>query len=787
MSAAHDRTPSSGHPANRLAGSSSPYLLQHAHNPVDWYPWGEEAFGEARRRGVPIFLSIGYSTCYWCHVMERESFEDAATARLMNGRMVCVKLDREERPDLDDIYMAATVAMTGQGGWPMSVFLEPDTLRPFFCGTYYPREPMHGRPTFQRVVEGITDAFHAQREDVRAQAARLAGAVGEQLADERARVALGMGTIEDALSRVLALFDPVHGGFGSAPKFPQCVFLEFLLDVRGIADGETRAAVDRCVKTTLDGMAAGGIHDHVGGGFHRYSVDASWTVPHFEKMLYDQAQMVSVYQRASRELGEPWYHRVALRAASFVGQELTDPAGGLWSAVDAEVEGREGLNYLWTPGQVRAVAPEPEASLMIRAFSLDQPPNFRDPHHPDDAPSWVLRMPGTPLVVSSREGMAEGEWGSALMGAVAGYLVDARRARPSPRVDTKVLASWNGMAFSALALLEGRAGGAGAPGSDLLARFSRALDRLTTPAHGLLRAPGVPAFLEDYGAMASACVAVARASAAAPAQVRAALLDRARAFIEHAVRGCTEGSGDGVRIFDAPSSPDLFVRACSTHDGAMPSGYSLFLHGLLDVAEESSAEEAGRLRGVAASLLSAMSGRIAESPVGSINSVRALLRLVRAAPELAASLADVAPGGGLPASLRVVSSATAVEVLATEERIVLAEDAPAQFTLRVRIRPGFHVIAADPGGGGPASLVPFRVGVFHGSGVVAYADYPQGSPLSGYGNAGAYEGEFDLPVALERSGAWSGTPLLMVTFQACSDTECLAPARVELDIALDRG
>lgn len=765
-------------PANRLAASTSPYLLQHAHNPVDWYPWGEEAFAESRRRDVPIFLSIGYSTCYWCHVMERESFEDEATAKLMNERLVCIKLDREERPDLDDIYMAATVAMTGQGGWPMSVFLEPDTLRPFFCGTYYPKEPMHGRPTFMRVVEGITDAYRNQREDVRTQAARLAQSVEEQLAAPAAPAAIGVEVVEEALSRVLGVFDPVNGGFGSAPKFPQAVFLEFLLDVRDIVDDDTRTAIDRCVKTTLDAMAMGGIHDHVGGGFHRYSVDATWTVPHFEKMLYDQAQMLSIYGRTAAVFDDAWYRSIVLQTFDFLTREMTSPEQFFYSAIDAEVDGREGSNYLWTPRQVRDALQPAQSDLAVAMFSLDEPPNFRDPHHPEVAPSHVLRMSSRPEPLAQQLAVSPIELISK-MRDISRALLGTRDQRPRPRTDTKVLACWNALMYQALGKVFARGkGDKGFPG--LSGTVLRHLGVLARPDGSMMRVGGTYGFLEDYASMASACVA---ASHQAVGEHRSELLGHASMLVEAARVKFMAGAHGSLRIFDAPPSPDLFIRACSTHDGAMPCGFSLFLHALLDLAEVSPPEEAARLRGICVDLLRTMSARIAENPVGTVNSVRALLRLIRTAPHLAESLqVGTAPTPVNP----IVSSATAVEVLATDERIALAEGIPAQLSIRVRIKPGYHLIAADPGENAPPTLVPFRVRTMNGAGVEAYADYPPGTPIAAAPDVLVYAGDFDLTIALERTGAWSGTPLLVVTCQACSDTECLAPAQLELDIALDR-
>jgi hypothetical protein len=313
------------------------------------------------------------------------------------------------------------------------------------------------------------------------------------------------------------------------------------------------------------------------------------------------------------------------------------------------------------------------------------------------------------------------------------------------------------------------------------AQLLTTLSLLTSPDNSLLRTTGTPGFLEDHAAMISACIAAATAPDTPPND-RTALLSRARTLTTNALDRFTSRDADSLRAFDAPASPDLFVRACSTHDGAMPCGFSLFLHALLDLAVVSDAHEARRLRSTAASLLRTLSARIAESPVGCVNSVRALLRLLRAAPGLATTLADAAPSR---AHTAVTSSATVVEVLATDERIAPAENAPAQLSIRVRIKPGHHLIAAEPGDG-HASLVPFRVGVFNGTGVVAYADYPPGTPLAGPDDALVYTHDFDLTIALERKGPWSGTPLLFVQFQACSETACLAPTRVELDIALER-
>ncbi|MCA9304425.1 MAG: thioredoxin domain-containing protein, partial [Phycisphaerales bacterium] len=278
-------TPADPRHTNRLIHESSPYLLQHAHNPVDWRPWCDEAFAEAERRGVAVFLSIGYSTCYWCHVMERECFEDDAIAQQMNDRFVCIKVDREQRPDIDDLYMAATQIFTGSGGWPMSVFLDPQTRKPFWCGTYFPPTPMHGRPSFPQILEGLSNAYTEKHDEIREQSESIADAVREQLTLDTSPVPVGVPQITRTTTALLTQFDRTNGGFGGAPKFPQPVYLQYLLDVRAITDPQTQDAIDAVVRKTLDAMAIGGINDQAGGGFHRYSVDATWTVPHFEKML----------------------------------------------------------------------------------------------------------------------------------------------------------------------------------------------------------------------------------------------------------------------------------------------------------------------------------------------------------------------------------------------------------------------------------------------------------------------------------------------------------------------
>ena len=416
--------------ANRLAEETSPYLLQHKDNPVDWYPWGPEALGRARETDRPILLSIGYSACHWCHVMERESFEDPETASYMNEHFVPIKVDREERPDVDSIYMEAVQGMTGHGGWPLTAFLDPDGV-PFYGGTYFPPEPRQGMPSFRMVMEAVVESWTTQRERIRASADRIReqlGAIGriEPSDDEPSPEIL------DAATRKLrTLADMRHGGFGSAPKFPPASALELLL-ARGVTD---------VVETTLDAMAHGGIYDQIGGGFARYSVDDAWLVPHFEKMLYDNALLARTYLHAWQALGHDRYRRVCEETLVWALREMRGPEGGFHSALDADSEGEEGRFYLWTPDQIRealeGVGSPGLADEVIAYYGVTEEGNFEGRN--------ILHVPGGPAAVPP-EGLDEARR--------ALYTYRSRRIWPGK--DDKRLCSWNALMIGALA----EAGGA---------------------------------------------------------------------------------------------------------------------------------------------------------------------------------------------------------------------------------------------------------------------------------------------------------------------------------------
>ncbi|HKZ14315.1 MAG TPA: thioredoxin domain-containing protein, partial [Solirubrobacterales bacterium] len=349
--------------ANRLAAETSPYLLQHRDNPVDWYPWGEEALGRARGEDLPILLSVGYSACHWCHVMERESFEDEATAAFMNENFVCVKVDREERPDVDAIYMEAVQAFTGQGGWPMTVFLDPEGV-PFYGGTYFPPDDSRGMPSFRIVMEAVLEAFRGKRDEIRERAVTMVGRL-EAPAKLAPGGVPGPERLAEAVTTLLGRADPANGGFGGAPKFPPASSLELLL-----SRGEGLEQVER----TLDAMLAGGIYDQLGGGFARYAVDSAWLVPHFEKMLYDNGLLARAYLHAWQVLGHERYRRVCEETLDWMLREMRGPEGGFYSAYDADSEGEEGKFYVWTPEEIRAVVPD--ADEVLTYYGVTDAGNF---------------------------------------------------------------------------------------------------------------------------------------------------------------------------------------------------------------------------------------------------------------------------------------------------------------------------------------------------------------------------------------------------------------------------
>jgi uncharacterized protein YyaL (SSP411 family) len=420
---------------NRLAGETSPYLLQHAHNPVDWFPWGPDALTRARLLDRPIFLSIGYAACHWCHVMERESFEDEATAAFLNARFIAIKVDREERPDLDQIYMSAVQAMTGGGGWPMSVFLTPDG-RPFYGGTYFPKVPTHGLPSFRQLLEGIDRAWRDQRSDLEQSAAQLVAQLASQ-ARNAAGPAPGPDLLDTAVTLIERSFDATNGGWGGAPKFPQPMTIELLL--RRAAAGDRRALP--VARRTLDRMADGGIRDQLGGGFHRYATDAIWLVPHFEQMLYDNAQLARVYLHAWAFTGDARYRDVATGTLTYILRRLTTDSGAFAASEDADTEGVEGSTYVWSGDEVREVLGD-DAAIFMTAYGVTDRGNWEG--------ATILSRTRSTDQLANLYGLSVKEVEGRLAAARSRLLL-RRDARPQPGRDDKALAAWNGLAIGALA------------------------------------------------------------------------------------------------------------------------------------------------------------------------------------------------------------------------------------------------------------------------------------------------------------------------------------------------
>jgi len=422
--------------ANRLIGETSPYLLQHAHNPVDWYPWGEEALTKAQAEDKPIFLSIGYSACHWCHVMAHESFEDPDTAAIMNTHFVNIKVDREERSDLDSIYMEAVVAMTGGGGWPMSVFLTPDGV-PFYGGTYFPPTDRHGMPAFKRVLVSIAEAYQNQREQIEQGGQQLKARLDHTLALRADPAGLSPETFDKAHRGLARSFDSTYGGFGGAPKFPQPMNLEFLLRYHHrTGDPNALSMVD----LTLTQMASGGIYDQLGGGFHRYSTDARWLVPHFEKMLYDNALLARVYLHAWQVTGRPLYQRIVEETLDYVMREMTDPAGGFYSTQDADSEGEEGKFFLWTPEEVKSLLGSPEGEIFCNYFDVAPSGNFEG--------KSILNVKLDMAAAAAAAQTSEDRF-RATIDQGRQQLFQAREGRVKPGRDDKVLTAWNGLMLAA--------------------------------------------------------------------------------------------------------------------------------------------------------------------------------------------------------------------------------------------------------------------------------------------------------------------------------------------------
>ncbi|WP_246023588.1 thioredoxin domain-containing protein [Nocardia yunnanensis] len=566
---------------NRLSGATSPYLRQHAGNPVDWREWGPEALAEAAQRDVPILLSIGYASCHWCHVMAHESFEDAATAELMNAKFVCVKVDREERPDLDAVYMNATVAMTGQGGWPMTCFLTPEG-EPFYCGTYYPKTPRHGMPSFTQLLTAVDETWRNRRDEVNTAAAQVGEALRQQTAGlPDAEIAVGAELLAPAVGTVLKDLDSQHGGFGGAPKFPPSALLEGLLrHYERTGD----PGVLQAVSFTCEAMARGGIYDQLRGGFARYSVDAAWVVPHFEKMLYDNAQLLRVYAHLARRGPDALARRVTRETVEFLLTDLGTEQGAFASALDADTHlepgkpGVEGATYVWTPAELNGELGALEGGWAAELFGVTTAGTFEHgtsvlTRYADPNPADVERFE----VIRAR-------------------LSEARSRRPQPERDDKVVTAWNGMAIVALA----EAGAAlGHPEwIDAAARCARYLLDAHVSDGRVCRAslggvPGTaPGVLEDYAWLALALLALHQTA-------DAEWLAHAQRLLDAAITHFADPETPGSWFDTADDAETLLTRPRDPLDGATPAGTSVLAEALLTASAIADTEPAARYRHLA--------------------------------------------------------------------------------------------------------------------------------------------------------------------------------------------
>ena len=722
---------------NRLVHETSPYLLLHAHNPVDWYPWSDEALERAKKENKLIFLSVGYSTCYWCHVMERRVFSNPEIAEMMNKDFINIKIDREERPDLDEIYMTATQLLTQRGGWPNSVFLTPD-LKPFYAGTYFPPTDMPGRPGFPTILDAVHEAWVTREAEVIESANQISDTI--EMATSRGFTALtakplNRSLITGALDYLRTAYSHAYGGFGNAPKFPSPANLELLLsEYERTPDAE----VLEMVKHTLDMMAYGGMYDQIGGGFHRYSVDAKWLVPHFEKMLYDNAQLAKVYLRAYQLTQEPRYQRVAEEIFGFVFREMTSPEGGFYSALDAETDAEEGKYYVWTADEIEGVLGKKEAKPFGDVYGVQKGPNFEGKN--------VLYVPeGTAAentlvsVASARE-----------------KLLAARAKREYPLLDTKIIVNWNGLMIDALAY-----------GYQVLGE-ERYLTAATKATHFILDTVRKPdgelwhtytagitkqdAYLDDYAFFVKGLLGLYRATG------EEQWLKLAKALTDTMIQLFWDDKNGGF-YYTRADAKHLIVRTKKPYDSAIPSGNAVAVENLVGLGMDYQNYAEKTLRTFAESM--------SQAPSSFMYALFALNQYLFLQEGL--------------------SSATVPLVTATTQ-VKSKEDEILNIELHLKIASGWH-INANPVG--QANLIPTTLAVDTDTFMeIIDVAYPNGrSARFEFSDEflNVYEGNLTIPLKLKlKPNAIPKTNAqvtLKLTYQPCNETECLLPRT--LDIPLD--
>ncbi|MBD3420465.1 MAG: DUF255 domain-containing protein [Chitinivibrionales bacterium] len=614
--------------ANRLINETSPYLLQHAHNPVDWYPWGEQAFTRARNENKPIFLSIGYAACHWCHVMEHESFENKEIAAYVNDHFISIKVDREERPDIDNIYMTAVQLLTGSGGWPLSAFLTPD-LKPFYGGTYFPPEDKYGRIGFKSLLRKLVDTWHNEHHRITQSSEAITAALAQYENQQKSIGAtVPKDILEQAVEDLSGSFDPEWGGFGGAPKFPQSMAIAALLRTYRQTGNKKHLLA---ATITLDKMAQGGMYDHLGGGFHRYSTDREWLVPHFEKMLYDNALLTDAYLEAYQLTHTPAYREVAAEVLAYVLDDMVDESGAFHSTRDADNAGQEGMYYVWTQAEIMSILGEKEGGLFCELYNINEQGNFAS-HEAYHTAQNILHLSGPKRAFAERKGIPWNEF-AARLAEWKGALLEVRSRRIAPAKDDKIIVAWNGLMISTCAhgyqvLGDKRYLAAALRASQFISTRMMEGDHLLRIARNDTRK--VPAFLDDYAHFANACVDVYEAS------FEVKWLELARRLTDRMIADFRDEADHGF-FYTATHHTDLLNRSKSWYDGATPAGNSIAAYVLLRLAKLLDKKE---YLLCAEQTINANAGGITKIPQGHLAMIRSI-DFLRSPP------AEIALAGGI--------------------------------------------------------------------------------------------------------------------------------------------
>ena len=733
---------------NRLVHETSPYLLLHAHNPVDWYPWGDEAIELAKKENKLIFLSVGYATCYWCHVMERKVFSNPEIAEMMNENFINIKIDREERPDLDEIYMTATQLLIQRGGWPNSVFLTPD-LKPFYAGTYFPPTDMPNRPGFPTILDAVHEAWVTREAEVIESATQISNTI--EMATSRGFTALNARALDrslttSALDYLRAAYSNAYGGFGTAPKFPSPANLEFLISEyernSGLQTPPTgNEALLKKVTRTLDMMAYGGMYDQIGGGFHRYSVDAKWLIPHFEKMLYDNAQLAKVYLQAYQLTQAPRYRRIAEEIFGFIFREMTAPEGGFYSALDAETDAEEGKYYVWTQDEIRKVLGKKAAESFNDIYGVDKGPNFEG--------KSVLYVP---------EG-SEAEGSVKDLATAREKLLNARTEREYPLLDTKIIVNWNGLMIDALAygyhvLGEARYLAAASQAAEFIFNTMRKPDGELwhTYTAGVVKQD---AYLDDYAFFVRGLLTLYQATD------EERWLDSAKTLTDRMLQQFWDDKNGGF-FYTKADAKHLIVRTKKPYDSAIPSGNAVAVKNLLALGAD--------YRHYAEKTLRTFAESMAQSP-------SSFMYMHFALNDYLTSAEDLEP------SSDAVVAATA-KVKGKSDEVFNVE-------LQLKIAAGWH-INANPAG--QDYLIPTTVELDANAPVeIVDIAYPKGRSMRFEFSdelLNVYEENLTIPLRLKQKPdvqRKKNAPItLKLTYQPCNDTECLFPATLDVPLRFPR-